>query len=188
MIKRLTAAFLCITLIFGLSGCQNNYQDKAEIAKLMASYTQALISFDKAALTDLTAWEDDSYYQELYWAMDEQELIKTNGEKNGRFIFAYYKQIASTIRAEYDPEKIKVKGDTATLENVRFTMVFWADICKGEYEDAESMIKRINEEETRETYRDTITFKKTNGSWKVVRADSLKDIKRFIKRTPKLKT
>ena len=56
MIKRLTAAFLCITLIFGLSGCQNNYQDKAETAKLMASYTQALIDFDKTALTGLTAW------------------------------------------------------------------------------------------------------------------------------------
>ena len=188
MIKRLTAAFLCITLIFGMSGSQNNYLDTAENARLMASYTQALIDFDKTALTGLTAWEDDSYYQELYWAMDEQELIKSFGEKQGRFIFAYYKQIASTIRAEYDPEKIKVKGDTATLENVRFTMVFWADICKGEYEDAESMIKRINEEETRETYIDTITFKKTNGSWKVVRADSLKDIKKFVKHTPKLKT
>ena len=120
--------------------------------------------------------------------MDEQELIKTNGEKNGRFIFAYYKQIASTIGAEYDPDKIKVKGDTATLENVRFTMVFWADICKGEYEDAESMIKRINEEETRETYIDTITFKKASGRWKVVSADSLKDIKKFVMKTPKLKT
>ena len=120
--------------------------------------------------------------------MDEQELIKTYGEKEGRFVFAYYKQIVSTIGAEYDPDKIKVKGDTATLENVRFTMVFWADICKGKYEGAESMIKRINEEETKETYIDTITFKKTNGSWKVVRADSLKDIKKFIKHTPKLKT
>ena len=188
MIKRLTAAFLCITLIFGLSGCQNNYQDKAEIARLMASYTQALIDFDKTALTGLTAWEDDSYYQELYEAMDEQELIKTYGEKEGHFVFAYYKQLASTIRAEYDPEKIKVKGDTATLENVRFTMVFWADICKGKYEGAESMIKEIDEEKDRETYIDTIAFRKINGSWKVVRADGLKDIKKFVRRPPKLKT
>ena len=55
--KRLTAMLLCITIILVLAGCKNNSLDTAENARLMASYTQALIDFDKTALTGLTAWE-----------------------------------------------------------------------------------------------------------------------------------
>lgn len=188
--RKITAVILCFAMIIGMTGCKEKSRDKdkAEIEKLVSEYSQALKDYDLKALYRISSLEEDENFNwRILPVMDEQKLIGNNGEEKGKWIFEYYKAIASTITVDYDLEKIEFSGNIASLK-VKYHVVFYADIAKGEYADIESLNKRIKEEKDVETFDDTISFMLADGNWKIVKAKSLiLFIDKFTVHYPRLK-
>ena len=188
--KRITAFIICFAMVIGVTGCKDKSRDKdkSEIEKLVSEYSQALKDYDLKALYRISTFEDDENFNwQIPSVMDEQKLIGNNGEEKGKWIFEYYKAIASTITVDYDLEKIEFSGNEATLK-VKYHVVFYADLYKGEYADIESLNKQIKEEKDVETFDDTISFMLVDGNWKIVKAKSLiLFIEKFTVHYPRLK-
>ena len=64
---------------------------------------------------------------------------------------------------------------------MKYKIVFWDGIVKGEYTDKESLVKRIKEEKDVETYNDTIDFMIIDGQWKIVSAKSIRQLFNFTR-------
>ena len=170
-------------MVVGMAGCKDKSRDKdiADIEKLVSEYSQALKDYDLKALYRISTLEDDESFN--WWllpVMDEQKLIANNGEEKGKWYFEFFKSIASTIAVEYDVKKIEFSGERASLK-VKYKIVFWDGIVKGEYNDKESLVKRIKEEKDVETYNDTIDFMIIDGQWKIVSTKSIRQLFNFTR-------
>ena len=181
--RRITAVILCFAMVIGMAGCKDKSRDKdiADIEKLVSEYSQALKDYDLKALYRISTLEDDESFN--WWllpVMDEQKLIANNGEEKGKRYFEFFKSIASTIAVEYDVKKIEFSGERASLK-VKYKIVFWDGIVKGEYNDKESLVKRIKEEKDVETYNDTIDFMIIDGQWKIVSTKSIRQLFNFTR-------
>lgn len=64
---------------------------------------------------------------------------------------------------------------------MKYKIVFWDGIVKGEYTDKESLVKRIKEEKDVETYNDTIDFMIIDGQWKIVSTKSIRQLFNFTR-------
>ena len=181
--RKITAVILCFAMVVGMAGCKDKSRDKdiADIEKLVSEYSQALKDYDLKALYRISTLEDDESFN--WWllpVMDEQKLIANNGEEKGKWYFEFFKSIASTIAVEYDVKKIEFSGERASLK-VKYKIVFWDGIVKGEYNDKESLVKRIKEEKDVETYNDTIDFMIIDGQWKIVSTKSIRQLFNFTR-------
>ena len=181
--RKITAVILCFAMVIGMAGCKDKSRDKdiAEIEKLVSEYSQALKDYDLKALYRISTLEDDESFN--WWllpVMDEQKLIANNGEEKGKWYFEFFKAIASTIAVEYDMKKVEFSGERAYLK-VKYKIVFWDGIVKGEYTDKESLVKRIKEEKDVETYNDTIDFMIIDGQWKIVSTKSIRQLFNFTR-------
>ena len=181
--RKITAVILCFAMVIGMAGCKDKSRDKdiADIEKLVSEYSQALKDYDLKALYRISTLEDDESFN--WWllpVMDEQKLIANNGEEKGKWYFVFFKAIASTIVVEYDVKKVEFSGERASLK-VKYKIVFWDGIVKGEYNDKESLVKRIKEEKDVETYNDTLDFMIIDGQWKIVSAKSIRQLFNFTR-------
>ena len=195
MISRKTASvIICLALVLGLGGCESmrdreglrdREDDKVKITAVVEAFNKALKDYDNEALGKVTDWEkkeDCSWVTELM----TEKYFEQFGDTEGPFLYAYCKQVASTVELS-DYERWKFDKDSAAV-GVNYSMVFYADVQKIEFDDTAGMISRLKEEQGKKTGFTWIRLKYKDGNWKITEADSLHGIFNFwFGGTPKLK-
>ena len=186
--RKIASAFICLALVFGLGGCKglrDREDDKAKITAVVEDFTKALNDYDYEALSKVTDWEkreDCSWVGELM----TEKYFEQFGDTEGPFLYAYCKQVASTVELS-DYRKWEFDKDSAVV-GVNYSMAFYADVQKIEFDDTAGMISRLKEEQGKKTGFTWIRLKYKDGNWKITEADSLHGIFNFwFGGTPKLK-
>ena len=195
MISRKTASvIICLALVLGLGGCESmrdredlrdREDDKVKITAVVEDFTKALNDYDYVALGKVTDWEnreDCSWVRELM----TEKYFEQFGDTEGPFLYAYCKQVASTVELS-DYERWEFDKDSAVV-GVNYSMVFYDDVQKIEFDNTEGMLNRLKEEQGKKTGFTWIRLKCKDGNWKITEADSLHGIFNFwFGGTPKLK-
>ena len=175
--KKLIAALLCVSVLAGISGCENGFLKRKKAAKaiegIMEDFTDAVEDLDADSLIDLTDWdEDDRISLRIADCFDFSDYDGLQLD--------YYELFLSTVGIEYDMADLELSKDEAELK-VEYSIINWEDVFNDLSKLGPEMdIRDVSAEEYgTKTIKGKITFELDKNTWRITQITKLDEVFSF---------